>query len=195
MDGHESEVAVARLPAKRSMPPLSVDGRIPRAALVGVLGAAGLIGFYVTVVWLGSRSWTHAVELLLTDRYYVAAVALGFGTQIGLYAYVRGLLRGAAGVRSSTAVAAAGTGTSTTSMIACCLHHVADVLPVVGLSGAAVFLSNYKVPLIIVGLITNGIGIALMGRIIRHHRRSATAAASRTPAPQAADGVHCHTAG
>ncbi len=138
-------------------------------------GAVALVGFYITVVWLGSRSWAHAVQLLLTDRYYVAAVALGFGTQIGLYAYVRGLLRASTGLRSSTAVAAAGTGTSTTSMIACCLHHVADVLPIVGFSGAAVFLSNYKVPLIIVGLVTNAIGIGLMGRIIRHHRRTAAA--------------------
>src|SRR3990170_9036559 len=171
---------------------MAADRRIPRAALVGVLGAAGLVGFYITVVWLGSRSWAHAVDLLWSDRYYVAAVALGFGTQIGLYGYVRGLLRGAPGVRSSTAVAAAGTGTSTTSMIACCLHHVADVLPVVGLSGAAVFLSNYKIPLIVVGLITNAIGITLMTRIILHYRRT-LAGAIRVPAgAQAAPGDHCH---
>src|SRR3989337_869321 len=172
---------------------MAADRRIPRAALVGVLGAAGLIGFYITVVWLGSRSWAHAVDLLWSDHYYVAAVALGFGTQIGLYGYVRGLLRGAAGVRSSTAVAAAGTGTSTTSMIACCLHHVADVLPVVGLSGAAVFLSNYKILLIVVGLVTNAVGITLMTRIIVHHRRTAAALSSHTPDPPPADGVHCHT--
>jgi len=171
---------------------MAADRRIPRAALVGVLGAAGLIGFYITVVWLGSRSWAHAVDLLWSDHYYVAAVALGFGTQIGLYGYVRGLLRGAAGVRSSTAVAAAGTGTSTTSMIACCLHHVADVLPVVGLSGAAVFLSNYKVPLIAVGLVTNAIGIVLMGRIIAHHRRTAAAQVRVSEEIPALQGSHWH---
>src|SRR3990170_1771336 len=159
---------------------MAADRRIPRAALVGVLGAAGLIGFYITVVWLGSRSWAHAVDLLWSDHYYVAAVALGFGTQIGLYGYVRGLLRGAAGVRSSTAVAAAGTGTSTTSMIACCLHHVADVL------------SNYKVPLIAVGLVTNAIGIVLMGRIIAHHRRTAVAQVRVSEEIPALQGSHCH---
>jgi len=194
MDDHEAAVQ-PRLRARPAPRSSKVDGRILRALLVGVLGAVALVGFYITVVWLGSRSWAHAVELLLTDRYYVVAVALGFGTQIGLYAYVRGMLRASAGLRSSTAVAAAGTGTSTTSMIACCLHHVADVLPVVGLSGAAVFLSNYKVPLIIVGLITNGVGITLMGRIIRHHHRPAAGASGHTPEPSAGDGAHCHTAG
>ena len=174
----------------RSFP--QVPGPVPRAAGVGLLGAAGLLGFYLVIVWLGSKSWSHAVDLLLTDRYYVAAVAAGFGIQIGLYAYVRRLLRGDHGLKSSTAVAAAGTGTSTTSMIACCLHHVADVLPVVGLSGAAVFLSNYKIPLIVVGLITNAIGITLMTRIILHHRRT-LAGAVRVPAgAQAATGEHCH---
>jgi len=174
----------------RSFP--QVPGPVRRAAGIGLLGAAGLLGFYLVIVWLGSKSWSHAVDLLLTDRYYVAAVAAGFGIQIGLYAYVRRLLRGDHGLKSSTAVAAAGTGTSTTSMIACCLHHVADVLPVVGLSGAAVFLSNYKIPLIVVGLITNAIGITLMTRIILHYRRT-LAGAIRVPAgAQAAPGDHCH---
>jgi len=174
----------------RSFP--QVPGPVPRAAGVGLLGAAGLLGFYLVVVWLGSKSWSHAVDLLLTDRYYVAAVAAGFGIQIGLYAYVRRLLRGDHGLKSSTAVAAAGTGTSTTSMIACCLHHVADVLPVVGLSGAAVFLSNYKIPLIVVGLITNAIGITLMTRIILHHRRTLAGAVPVPAGAQAATGEHCH---
>lgn len=194
MDDHEAAVQ-PRLRARPAPRPSRVDARILRALLVGVLGAVALVGFYITVVWLGSRSWAHAVQLLLTDRYYVVAVALGFGTQIGLYAYVRGLLRASVGLRSSTAVAAAGTGTSTTSMIACCLHHVADVLPVVGLSGAAVFLSDYKVPLIIVGLVTNGIGIGLMGRIIRHHRRAAAATGCHTAGSATGEAAHCQTPG
>src|SRR3970282_2449590 len=102
---------------------MAADRRIPRAALVGVLGAAGLIGFYITVVWLGSRSWAHAVDLLWSDRYYVAAVALGFGTQIGLYGYVRGLLRGAPGARASTGVAAPGPGAQAACMIARGVPH------------------------------------------------------------------------
>lgn len=144
---------------------------IIRAAIVGIVGAASLIALYLLIVGLGSRSWSHALNLLVSDRYYVAAVVAGFGIQIGLYTYVRGMLRRDHGVRSSTAVAATGTGTSTMSMIACCLHHVSDILPIVGASGAAVFLSNYKVPLILVGLVTNAVGIAFMARTILHHRR------------------------
>lgn len=149
----------------------SLPRPILRAVIAGIIGAAGLISLYLLIVSLGSRSWSHALGLLLTDRYYVAAVVAGFGIQIGLYTYVRGMLRRDHGLRSSTAVAATGTGTSTVSMIACCLHHVSDILPVVGLSGAAVFLSTYKVPLILVGILTNAVGIAFMLRTISHHRR------------------------
>jgi hypothetical protein len=190
MDADDAQVAAAPLPAQRFRSRLAVAAPIRRAVVAALLGAAGLLVLYVAIVWLGSRSWAHAVDLLLTDRYYVAAVALGFGTQIGLYTYVRGLYRAGPGMRSSTVVAATGTGTSTTSMIACCLHHVADVLPVVGLSGAAVFLSNYKIPLIVVGLMTNAVGIALMTRIIVHHRRTLVAAPAEAPA---SNGGHCHT--
>jgi len=195
MSSTEVELASALRARERVRLFLQVPDPVRRAAAAGLLGATGLLGFYLVIVWLGSRSWSHAVDLLLTDRYYVSAVAAGFGIQIGLYAYVRRLLRGDHGLKSSTAVAAAGTGTSTTSMIACCLHHVADVLPIVGLSGAAVFLSNYKIPLIVVGLVTNAVGITLMTRIIVHHRRTAAALSSHTPDPPVADGVHCHTAG
>jgi len=162
-----------------------------RAVIAGVLGAAGLVGLYLLIVGLGSRSWAHALSLLSTDRYYVAAVVAGFGIQIGLYAYVRGLGRHDRAVGSSTVVAATGTGTSTVSMIACCLHHVSDIVPIVGLSGAAVFLSNYKVPLILVGVVTNAVGIAYMARAIVHHRRLVAQAACHPPvSPEHEEGPH-----
>lgn len=171
----------------------SLSRPILRAVLAGIIGAAGLIALYLLIVGLGSRSWSHALSLLLTDRYYVAAVVAGFGIQIGLYAHVRGMLRHTHGLQSSTAVAATGTGTSTVSMIACCLHHVSDILPVVGLSGAAVFLSNYKIPLILVGVVTNAIGIAFMARTIIHHRRVVAQAACHprtlSPGEAGADGT------
>jgi hypothetical protein len=64
--------------------------------------------------------------------------------------------------RNSMALASAGTATSSISMVACCAHHLADVLPIVGLSGLAVFLVEFRTPLMLVGLATNALGIAVM---------------------------------
>ena len=56
-------------------------------------------------------------------------------------------------------------------MVACCLHHLSDVVPFLGLSGAATLLIQYKLPVILLSLAANGIGIVLMVRTLRHARR------------------------
>jgi hypothetical protein len=71
-------------------------------------------------------------------------------------------------------MAAASGGTSTAAMIACCAHHVTDVLPLLGLSGAAVFLAQYKVPFMVVGIVSNAAGIGVMLRLIHRAQRGMT---------------------
>jgi len=65
----------------------------------------------------------------------------------------------------------AGGGTSTVAMVACCLHHVSDLLPLLGLSAAASFLSAYKIPFMLVGLARNAVGIFVIVRTIRREQR------------------------
>src|SRR3990170_7707092 len=111
----------------------------------GVLGGLFLVGLYLGLVtW--AQGVEHARELLWGDRYFVGAIAAGFGLQIGLFVHVRRLVaRAAAG--SAAGITAAGTGTSPVAMVACCAHHVTDALPLIGLSGAAIFLNDYRIPL------------------------------------------------
>lgn len=136
-----------------------------RAVRNGITAGLLLLAFYLLSTGLISRSWTHAWELLLADRYYVAAIAAGFGTQVGLYSALR--RRKAACGRGVRAVAASGTGASTGAMIACCLHHLADVLPVLGLAGAAIFFERYKYPVMWLGIGVNLLGIVLLWRMLR----------------------------
>lgn len=56
-------------------------------------------------------------------------------------------------------------------MIACCVHHVTDLLPVVGIGLAATLLTAWKTPLMALGLATNLAGIAAMVWFIRRDRR------------------------
>lgn len=141
-----------------------------RAALsiaLGLAGAAALIGLYLALV-----SWAqgpeHALELLWGDRVFVGLISAGFGSQVGLFVYLRLLQRAMA--RESVALAGAGTATSSVSMIACCAHHLADVLPIVGLSGLAVFLVEVRTPLMLLGIATNLVGIVVMLRQLRRIR-------------------------
>lgn len=137
------------------------------AVAFGVLGGVALVGLYLGIVTWAQGS-EHALDLLWEDRFFVGAVALGFGTQVGLFSYVRMVQHAMA--RGSVALTGAGTATSSVSMVACCAHHLADVLPIVGLSGLAVFLVDFRVPLMLLGIATNLVGIALMLRELRRMR-------------------------
>ena len=139
-----------------------------RALRVGALATVLLAVGYSLIVGLASQSWSHLLAQWRIDALFIVLVAIGFGTQMGLYSYTRRIIRGDG---KTTAVAAGSTATSTTAMVACCLHHLSDVVPFVGLSGAAAFLTAYKIPVIVLSLAANGIGIALMLRALRHVRR------------------------
>lgn len=135
----------------------------------GLLAALGLVGLYFAVVAL-LQDRAHALDLLWQDRYFVAAIASGFGTQMGLYTYLRRLRR--ASGAAPHVMAGAGTGASSLSMVACCLHHVSDVLPLIGLSGAAIFFSRFRIPVMALGLTMNLAGIAVTVRILRRATRA-----------------------
>src|SRR3970282_1073054 len=125
---------------------------------MGVIGALALFTLYMAIVTL-AQGWDHAAELFGQDAWLVIPIMVGFGTQVGLYTYLRSVLRQKS--RASKAMMSAGGGTSTAAMVACCAHHVADVLPLLGLSAAASFLAAYKIPFMLIGLGMNAVGTAL----------------------------------
>jgi hypothetical protein len=149
--------------------PASAGHALRRSIFAGLGGAAGLVFFYLILVTLLSGSWRHPLEELLTLKYWIGALVLGFGAQTALFYHIRKAMRlkGRGGK-----AAAAGTGTSTVAMVACCAHHLTDVLPIIGLAGVALFLSEYKTAFLALGIVSNAAGIVIMLRIIR---RSATA--------------------
>lgn len=142
----------------------------------GLLGALFLTGLYFGIVsW--AESPQHAAEFFWQDRRIVVPIILGFGVQIGLYTILKKRLF--VGTRlpvttnnnpSVVMTGASGT-TSTVAMVACCAHHITDVLPIVGLTAAATFLAQYRTAFMLVGLGTTFIGIGFMLLIILKERR------------------------
>jgi hypothetical protein len=142
----------------------------------GLIGAAILAVIYLGLVSL-AESPRHALELFWEDRLFVLPILLGFGTQVGLFTFLKLGLFVPTASPVNGATTAAGGGVSTVAMVACCAHHLTDVLPVLGLTAAATFLAEWKVPFLAVGLLTNLIGIGLMLREIRKARQHALACA------------------
>lgn len=136
---------------------------------LGIIAAVFQLAIYLTIVGL-VQGWGQAVQLLRQDAYLVAPITLSFGIQVGLYAYLRAIVR--ARTRSGGAITGASGATSTAAMVACCAHRVADLLPFLGLSAAAGFLAAYKVPFMVLGLAASLLGITFMLRRIVLYRAS-----------------------
>lgn len=149
---------------------------VSRGALAaGLLAAAILLAAYLAVITL-AQGPGHALEQLAADAAFVGLIVAGFGVQVALFVELRAVDRRH---RASAAVTAAGTGTSAAAMLACCAHHLVEVLPILGLSAAAVFLETYKTPLFVVGIAMNLLGIVVIGRrLVRARRACAVAAAT-----------------
>ncbi|HWR65366.1 MAG TPA: hypothetical protein VN364_04560 [Bellilinea sp.] len=148
---------------------------------IGIAGALFLFAIYFGIVsW--AESPRHALDFFWEDRWLVIPILLGFGVQVGLYSVLKlGLyLPASTGVhdqhptgKASAATMGAGGSTSTVAMVACCAHHAADVLPILGLTAAATFLAEYRTAFMVVGLVSNLIGIAVILNTLRKARRHA----------------------
>jgi hypothetical protein len=141
--------------------------------ITGVLGSTALALLYFGIVsW--AESPQHALDLFWEDRLIVIPILLGFGVQAGLYAALKKrIFIPTAPGKPAGPLLGAGGGTSTAAMVACCAHHVTDVLPILGLSAAAAFLAEYRTLFMLVGLATNLIGILVMLLVLVKERRKA----------------------
>lgn len=152
---------------------MSTSKRVLIPLVAGLAGTLLLTGLYFGIVsWAESPG--HAVDYFWKDRWIVLPIILGFGAQAGLYTILkmRLFMPVAANGPSGPMMGAGGT-TSTVAMVACCAHHVTDVLPILGLTAAATFLAQYRLAFMLVGLGMTLLGIAIMLYILFKARRRA----------------------
>ncbi|MGB0757344.1 MAG: hypothetical protein ACPGO5_02715 [Patescibacteria group bacterium] len=137
-----------------------------KALLWGVIAILGMTLFYIVIMLLTmspSEAWLNFISLW----HYIVGIIVGFGIQVGLWVYIKncgkssahGAMPGASGTMSGTA------------MVACCAHHLTEVLPVFGLTGATIFLTQYQKPFLILGVSINILGIAYMLQILQKHQK------------------------
>ena len=142
---------------------------IPFAAFL--LGSSLMAGVYFGIVtW--AQGWDYASNQFLLNRWYILPIYISFGIQAALYSILRFRLFVPTTTMGHTgALMGTSGGTSVTAMVACCLHHVTDVLPILGLSAAAAFLTRYQRPFMLVGLGLNIIGILVMLIVLYRERQ------------------------
>jgi YHS domain-containing protein len=131
-----------------------------RALPLGILGTASLLILFLTVVVLANDTVGIALSEVKRLWYWVLLLSTGFGLQLGLFVHIRHLLQQR--MACATAEVAASGAVSTGSMIACCSHGLVNLLPVFGISAAAVFLARYQLPFVLLGVFSNLVGVTIM---------------------------------
>lgn len=142
---------------------------IPISAFL--LGSAFIAGVYFGIItW--AQGWNYAASQFSLNRWYVLPIWIAFGIQAALHTILRfRLFIPTTSTRHTGALLGTSGGTSLTAMVACCLHHATDVLPILGVSAAATFLTRYQRPFMLVGLATEIIGILVMLMILVRERK------------------------
>ncbi|GAA2560511.1 hypothetical protein GCM10010210_38580 [Pseudonocardia hydrocarbonoxydans] len=136
----------------------------PKSIRAGVLATVALGLFYVLVVG-GVGGIAHLGSQAAQDLPWLVAILAGFGTQVALFVELRRRRR--LHDAAMKTAAGGGAGASAVGMVACCAHHVADLAPIVGASGAAVFLTGYRIPIMALGIAINAVGVFLAARRLR----------------------------
>lgn len=128
-----------------------------REVFFGVLSSLLLLGFYFLILNFIS-GWDYALEQFESFKFYILSLAIGFGIQVGLYVYLKNLIKNA---KETKALAVSGT-TSTLAMISCCSHYLINALPVIGVTGFITIVAQYQIEIFWLGLLANILGIGYM---------------------------------
>ena len=126
-----------------------------KAILSGIGAALVLLGLYFGVLTLVS-GWDFTLEQFLLYRYFIIALAAGFGIQVGLFVHLKALVHGAR--KQGVVLATSGTA-STAAMVSCCMHYLANIAPIIGAAGLVTIATQYQVEFFWVGLAFNAGGI------------------------------------
>jgi hypothetical protein len=138
-----------------------------RGSLWAALAGSLLVGVYAGTLAVAS-SVEHVLDDFLRLWLWMVPLVVGFSLQVGLFAYARRAARARHSTAHAHGVVASG-GASTVSMVACCAHHLTDVLPVIGFAGAVTLLATYQDMFLLLGVLSNLVGLVYVLGLLRRH--------------------------
>ena len=128
-----------------------------KSLFYGILAGLVILAFYISVLTI-FQSYGFALSEFKRLWLWLVPLAIGFGTQIGLYSSIKhdaALNRG---------IATSGT-ISGGSMLACCSHYLLSIIPVIGITGLSAFTSflmTYQKAFFSIGIASSVIGVIFM---------------------------------
>jgi hypothetical protein len=171
MEADEKEDELLKVPKDQDFQMLLDENKEQirkKCYIAGFIAVIILLSFYFGLVTL-LESFEHAVQSFANIWILMSLLIAGFGFQIYLFTYIRQVtkLKKMAAISSRNTVATGGV--STVSMVACCAHHFVEVVPLLGISALAIFLTDFQIWFIVLAVLSNFLGMMLMFKIIKDH--------------------------
>jgi hypothetical protein len=129
--------------------------RVDRRIVHGLVSLLSMLFIYFGIGGLASGI-EHTLHQFGIYWKYILAISSGFGVQTFLYTHIKSF-----NISCKGHLAVSGS-FSTGSMVACCLHHVTDLLPIVGGAAGFLLLAYYIEPLLLVGVLSSWTGVVFM---------------------------------
>lgn len=134
----------------------------------GGLASVMLLALYFAILTLVS-GWSYTLIQFGEFWYFITALSLGFGIQVGLYTYIKQLVHGDHNEKKVLGVT--GT-TSTVAMISCCSHYLVNILPILGAVGVVTLVAQYQVEFFWIGIAFNLAGMLYLIQKITKIKKS-----------------------
>lgn len=134
--------------------------------VVGIIGLLSMIAFYYALLWLITKDILHPFYYFVDKWFFLAPLFAGFAFQIYLFQKLRFIVH-----QNNARMAVASAGTSGLAMVACCAHHLADFLPILGFAGIATIMTKYQDWFLGAGALINVIGVIYMWTRLKKQRK------------------------
>ena len=133
---------------------MEINGKAPA---YGILSGLGILIFYLSILTV-FQSYGFAIYEFKRLWVWLVPLAIGFGTQVGLYSSIKYDSTIKTGVSTSGTISGG-------SMLACCSHYLLTMIPIIGITGLStltLFLMTYQKAFFSIGIASSAMGIALM---------------------------------
>ncbi|MGS0972740.1 MAG: hypothetical protein ACVCEJ_05855 [Candidatus Izemoplasmataceae bacterium] len=117
--------------------------------IYGIAASIVMLAFYIGIMLIFNPLY-YVIEDFISKFIWFSILITLFGVQIGLITYIRNINNKRRMSKSQTALSG---GISTTSMLACCIHHVTDFIPLIGVSAFTAFLVEFQLYFLIIGIL------------------------------------------
>lgn len=124
--------------------------------IMGIIASSSLLLLYLSLMRVLTGSFEAAGWQFSALWPYMISLSLGFGLQTGLYTKLKNKIKSVHGGRK---MMLGNTSASTIGMIACCAHHLTDILPILGLSFLTALLIQYQKVILLIAIASNLSGI------------------------------------